>query len=77
MMHIGLATQWLNPTVRLALTVGVAGGFTTYSTFSYETMHLLEDGAWTVGLLNVGVTVLVCLVATFLGLAAARWAVGA
>lgn len=76
-MHVGLATEWMNPTVRLALSVGLAGGFTTFSTFSYETMHLLQDGAWSAALLNAVATMVACLAATFLGLAAARWAVGA
>ena len=75
-MHVGLATEWMNPTVRLAVGVGLTGGFTTFSTFSYETMHLLQDGAWILGLLNAIVNVAACLVATFLGLAIARLAVG-
>jgi len=76
-MHIGLTTEWMNPTVRLALTVGVAGGFTTFSTFSYETTRLLNDGAWSIALINVVVTLVVCLAATILGLNVARWVVGA
>ena len=43
------------------------GGFTTYSTFSYETMRYLQDGAWMLALLNVAVTVVVCLLACLLG----------
>jgi len=76
-MHIGLTTEWMNPTVRLALTVGVAGGFTTFSTFSYETTRLLNDGAWSIALVNVVVTLVACLAATILGLNVARWVVGA
>jgi CrcB protein len=76
-MHVGLATEWMSPTVRLALSVGLAGGFTTFSTFSYETLHLMQEGAWSVGLLNAIASVAACLAATFLGLAVARWAVGA
>jgi len=76
-MHAGLATEWINPTVRLALTVGLAGGFTTFSTFSYETVRLLQEGAWSAALLNMIVTLVACLAATFLGFAVARWVVGA
>lgn len=76
-MHLGLATESISPTARLALTVGLAGGFTTFSTFSYETTTLLQEGAWNLGLLNVVVTLVACLVATSVGLTAARWMVGA
>lgn len=75
-VNVGLSTEWLSPTARLALTVGVLGAFTTYSTFSHETMRLLQDGAWLAAGVNVALTVTVCLVASFLGFAAGRWLVG-
>ncbi len=77
LMHIGLSTEAMSPTTRLALTTGVMGGFTTYSTFSYETMRLLQEGAWTMAFVNVVTTVMVCLAASFLGFFGARWLVGA
>ena len=77
LMQIGISTEWMSPTIRLALTTGVMGGFTTYSTFSYETMKLLQERAFGIAALNVAVTLLVCLAATFLGLAAGRWIAGA
>lgn len=76
-MQIGLSTEWLTPTLRLALATGVMGGFTTYSTFSYETLKLLEDRALGMAALNVGATLLGCLGAVFLGVAAGRWIAGA
>jgi CrcB protein len=76
LMYIGLETDLIAPTTRIALTTGVLGGFTTYSTFNLETLRMMQDGAWTVALLNVGVTVLGCLVAGMLGLVAAKALVG-
>jgi CrcB protein len=55
-------------TLRLALTTGVMGGFTTYSTFNYETLESFRVGDWGTGIVNVSVTVLACLVAGVLGL---------
>ncbi len=73
LMYLGTNTEWMSPTLRMAVTTGMMGGFTTYSTFSYETMSYMHDGAWSMGLLNIAVTVLVCLGASFLGLAVGRY----
>lgn len=73
LMVVGTDTSALSPTLRLALTTGVMGGFTTYSTFSYETLTAFEEGRWGVGCLNVGVTVAGCLAACALGALAGRW----
>jgi CrcB protein len=75
-MHAGLRTNLMGPDLRLMLATGVLGGFTTYSTFNYETMEYLREGAlWLAGL-NVAVTLVVCLLAGALGVALARWLVG-
>jgi CrcB protein len=74
--HVGLATELFSPTLRTALTVGVMGGFTTYSSFSLETLRLVQGGTWPVGLAYVGGTLLGCLAACALGLGLARWLVG-
>src|SRR5438552_3009161 len=74
--QVSLTSRLLNPTLRLALSAGVLGGFTTYSTFNYETIAYLRERAWMYGMLNIAATVLLCLAAGFGGLAAARWAVG-
>jgi CrcB protein len=76
LMFAGVEAGALPPTVRLALTTGVMGGFTTYSTFSYETMKYLQDGAWEIAVANVLVTVVGCLAACLLGWAAAKWMFG-
>lgn len=71
-LHVGLTTTLLSPDARLALTTGAMGGFTTYSTFSYETLELLRGGAVGLAALNIGITVIVCLAASLLGLVAGR-----
>ena len=76
LMHVGSATQLLPSTMRLALTTGIMGGFTTYSTFSYETADFLRRGAWQYAALNISATVAGCLVAVFAGIALARLVVG-
>jgi CrcB protein len=76
LMHVGLQTALLSPTARLVLGTGVLGGFTTYSTFNYETLQYLQEGAWGLAGLNVAATLLVCVAAGALGVAAARFWVG-
>jgi CrcB protein len=54
--------------LRLFLTTGIMGGLTTYSSFNYETLRLLDEGAIGTALANLAVTVLGCLAAGTLGL---------
>ena len=75
-MHVGLNTTILSPGARLVLGTGVMGGFTTYSTFNYETLQYLQEGAWGLAGLNVSATLVTCLVAGVLGVVAARLVVG-
>ena len=57
---------------RLFLTTGLMGGMTTYSTFSYETVRLMESGAWSAAWINVVVTTAVCLGLCFIGMGTGR-----
>jgi len=75
-MQVAISTSLLSETLRLALTTGVMGGFTTYSTFNYETTKLFQQGAWKTASLNVAVTLVACLCAGVLGAALARRVVG-
>jgi CrcB protein len=72
LLRYAIDTPTLSPEVRALLTIGFCGGYTTFSTFSYETVALLEDGEWTRAGLYVGASVLLSLVGTFLGFAVAR-----
>lgn len=76
LMEASLATGAVHPTLRLALSTGVLGGFTTYSTFNYETVELVRRGAWLLGAANLAGTVVICALAGFVGIAAGRWAAG-
>lgn len=61
-----------NPTLRVALIVGLCGGFTTFSAFSLETLRLIERGEIARATLYAAASVVLCIAATALGLAAAR-----
>lgn len=74
---LGEQASWLSPELRVVLTVGVLGGFTTYSAFSYETLRLLQTGAIGVALANVMLTVVGCLLACWLGWLSGRVLTGA
>ena len=74
--QVGLTTLAIPETTRLVLTIGVMGGFTTYSSFSYETISLIENGSWLGAAANVVLTTGLCLVVCVLGLALGRVAVG-
>jgi CrcB protein len=71
-IRYALETPSLSPEVRAFLTIGFCGGYTTFSTFSYETMALLEDGEWARAGVYITASVILSLIATFLGLALAR-----
>ena len=67
---IGLADhrQILSPTARLFLAVGFCGGFSTFSTFSSETLTLFQQGHNISLVLYILASVLLCVTATFGGL---------
>lgn len=53
--------------------VGLLGAFTTFSTFSLDSLRLMEQGFWLLALSNILANVIVGLLAAFLGLSLGRW----
>jgi fluoride exporter len=70
--ELGTDALLLPDTTRIFLTTGMMGGLTTYSTFSYETVRLMETNAWTQAWINILVTTIFALGLCFLGMAAGR-----
>ncbi len=61
-----------HPALRIFLTVGILGGFTTFSSFSYETVTLVRNGEIFLGTINAFASLLGCLAATWFGMAAGK-----
>jgi len=78
-LAIGLLGGWadnaglLSPSGRLFLLIGLLGGFTTFSTFGYETMAMLRDKALVGALLYVGLHLLLGFGAVALGYGLSNW----
>ena len=71
-MEGSLRSTLLSPELRIGLTVGFMGGFTTFSTFSYETVRLLEEGSLVAAGANILLNVTVCIAAAVVGIYLAR-----
>lgn len=72
-MSLSLERDLIGAESRLLLTTGFCGGFTTMSTFSYETLALLRDGQTALAFGNLGGTILGCFSAVWLGQLLARF----
>lgn len=62
----------VSPELRAGITIGLLGAFTTFSTFSIETLNLLESGEATKAGLNIILSVSLCLTGCWLGMILGR-----
>jgi CrcB protein len=58
---------YVGTTGRQFVMVGICGGYTTFSSFSLQTLNLMNDGEWFRAGANIGLSVLCCLVAVWVG----------
>jgi fluoride exporter len=56
--RLALEHLWFPPEWRIALTIGLLGSFTTFSTFGYETVRMLEDGEWFYATIYIVISIL-------------------
>ena len=75
-MHLALSGTAISLELRIFLTTGIMGGYTTYSSFNYETLALVDQRAYWLAALNIAATVVGCFTAGVLGLVAGRAVAG-
>jgi CrcB protein len=73
-MYLGLEAGMVGPELRLLLAVGVLGGFTTYSSFNYETLYLAQRGDWGLAAAYVAATLVLAWGAGVAGILVAQFA---
>ena len=67
-----LERMTVSPEIRGAILIGLLGAFTTFSTFSIETLNLIEQADYMKAVLNMLISVAACLFAAWLGLTVGR-----
>jgi CrcB protein len=71
---IGLtSSQWLDEKTRIFLAIGVCGGFSTFSTFSAETLQMISNQRVYEGILYVLISVFSCIGAVYFGTVITKW----
>jgi CrcB protein len=74
LVRIALDTPAVTLPMRAFLTTGICGGYTTFSTFSYETAGLIDERAYGRAATYAAASVVLAIMATFAGFGGARWA---
>jgi CrcB protein len=72
LIRYALGTSAVSPEMRALLTTGLCGGFTTFSTFSYESATLIEAGDYRRATLYIALSLALSLIGVFAGFALAR-----
>jgi CrcB protein len=62
-----------DPRYRQLIAVGFLGAYTTFSTYTYDSVSLLINGSWAAGLLNLSGSAILGVLAALLGIGLARW----
>lgn len=62
---------FVGSTARQFVMIGICGGYTTFSSFSLQTLNLANDGEWVRAVANIGFSVALCLIAVWIGVALA------
>jgi fluoride exporter len=75
-MHIGLNTDIIPPDWRTAVTMGFLGALTTFSSFSYETIQLIENSKYSLVAANITANVIAALLATIAGIMLSKTIIG-
>lgn len=71
-MEGALRHDLVSPQIRVGITVGFMGGFTTFSTFSLETLRLMEEGSLVQAGANAGLNLVLCVIGAACGVWLAR-----
>lgn len=70
------ARKLISPEIKIILTIGFCGGFTTFSTFSLETINLLRDSQYLSAILNMGLNLVLTLVAVIFAYYISKYLLG-
>lgn len=71
-MTLSLERMVISPNARMGIVTGYLGGLTTFSTYTYQALTLLERGAWSLAGWYTAISVIACMIAVWLGVVAAR-----
>ncbi len=69
LLQFFIAYPGISPHLKSAITIGFLGAFTTFSTFTVDTLHFIEQGNYGRALVNIVLNVVICLVAAAMGMA--------